>query len=129
MLERAKSRLHGSNVEFAIEDGESLSFPDNAFDRVICNMGLMYFPNPLRGLSEFRRVVRAGGRVAISNNKSPETSTVARVLLAIAKHEPSKTGVGNGGFRADESELRRMFNEVGFDEMVTLTETLRFEVF
>ena len=127
MLERAKARLLAPNVALAVEDGESLSFPDDRFDQVICNMGLMYFPDPMRGLSEFRRVARPGGRVTVSNNKSPESSAFARVLLSIAKYVPAKASAANAGFRADEADLRRMFRTVGFHEIRTVTETLRFE--
>ncbi len=127
MLERAKARLIAPNLTVAVEDGLNLSYSDDSFDRVICNMGLMYFPDPMRGLSEFRRVTRPGGWVTISNNRSPESSAFARVLLTIAKHVPSKAKINNAGFRADESELRRMFHEIGFRDVKVMTETLRFD--
>jgi ubiquinone/menaquinone biosynthesis C-methylase UbiE len=126
MLEAAKARLIAPNVTVAVQDGQNLSYPDNCFDRVICNMGLMYFPDPLRGLSEFRRVTRPGGRVTVSNNRSPESSAFARVVLNIAKHVPSRANASNAGFRADESDLRRMFHKVGFHDVRAVTETLKF---
>jgi len=33
---------------------------------VICQFGLMFFSDPARGLAEFFRVLRDGGRTAIS---------------------------------------------------------------
>ena len=72
MLERARERLGGlPNVAFAVEDGQALTFPDGSFDAVLCNMGLMYFPDPARGLSEFHRVLRPGGRAAVSVTTTP----------------------------------------------------------
>src|SRR3712207_7772312 len=51
MVERARERLGGSpNASFAVEDGQRLTFPDRSFDAGLCNMGLMYFPDPARGL-------------------------------------------------------------------------------
>jgi ubiquinone/menaquinone biosynthesis C-methylase UbiE len=67
MLDRVRERLGGlPNVAFSVEDGQDLGFRDRRFDAVVCNMGLMFFPNPVRGLSEFRRVLRHGGRAAVS---------------------------------------------------------------
>src|SRR5215470_6525068 len=53
MLARARWRLSGhSNVVLAQEDGQALSFPDESFDALICSLGLMFFPDPVRGLLE-----------------------------------------------------------------------------
>jgi ubiquinone/menaquinone biosynthesis C-methylase UbiE len=65
MVEQAKRRLGGApNITFAVEDGQPLSFPDGSFEALICGLGLMFFPDPARGLSEFLRVLRPGGRAA-----------------------------------------------------------------
>ena len=85
MLEKARERLGMlPTVSFAVENGEFLTLPGESFDRVICNMGLMYFPDPARGLSEFRRVLRAGGRAAVSvyQSSAPSTSLTAAPWLA-----------------------------------------------
>jgi ubiquinone/menaquinone biosynthesis C-methylase UbiE len=42
-----------------------LSFRDESFDGVLWNSGMMFFPDAVRGLSEFRRVLRPGGHVAV----------------------------------------------------------------
>jgi ubiquinone/menaquinone biosynthesis C-methylase UbiE len=59
MLDRARERLASfQNSSFSIQDGQAPSFPDQSFDAVICNMGLMYFPEPDKGTKEFYRVLR-----------------------------------------------------------------------
>jgi ubiquinone/menaquinone biosynthesis C-methylase UbiE len=66
MVEKARERLgKASNASVSVEDGQALSFADSSFDAVLCNLGLMFFPDPVRGLSEFRRVLRPGGHVAV----------------------------------------------------------------
>jgi ubiquinone/menaquinone biosynthesis C-methylase UbiE len=63
-----------STRSFTVEDGQALSFPDGSFDMALCNLGLMLFPDPVRGLSEFRRVLRPLGCVAVSINPVVERS-------------------------------------------------------
>jgi ubiquinone/menaquinone biosynthesis C-methylase UbiE len=46
-------------------DGQALAFRDGSFDGVLCQLGLMFFPDPLRGLAEFRRVLRPGRCAAV----------------------------------------------------------------
>src|SRR5258708_2865379 len=65
MAEKARERLgKARNVSVSVEDGQALSFADSSFDVLLCNLGLIFFPDPVRGLSEFRRVLRPGGCLA-----------------------------------------------------------------
>lgn len=47
-------------------DGEALPFADGSFDRLLCGLGLMFFPDDHAALREMRRVLRPGGRLALS---------------------------------------------------------------
>jgi ubiquinone/menaquinone biosynthesis C-methylase UbiE len=47
-------------------DAEDLAFPDTSFDSVLCGFALDLIPTPERALSEFRRVLVAGGRLGVS---------------------------------------------------------------
>lgn len=67
MIEEARSRAADKriqNVTFKHMDAEVLNLPDNAFDLVICSLGLMYFPSPDKALEEMHRVLKLGGRAA-----------------------------------------------------------------
>ncbi|QNE73826.1 methyltransferase domain-containing protein [Streptomyces finlayi] len=52
------------NVEFATADVHSLDFPDDSFDVVHAHQVLQHVGDPVRALSEMRRVCRPGGIVA-----------------------------------------------------------------
>ncbi len=47
-------------------DGEALPFADASVDRVLCGLGLMFFPDADLALRECRRVLRTRGRMALS---------------------------------------------------------------
>ena len=53
MVEKARQRLGKvPNVSVSVEDGQELPLPDESFDAVLCNLGLMFFPDPARNLSD-----------------------------------------------------------------------------
>jgi ubiquinone/menaquinone biosynthesis C-methylase UbiE len=55
-----------ANIRFQAEDAEALSYSDNAFDRVLCSMGLMHFPDAAAAAREMLRVLKPGGRLVAS---------------------------------------------------------------
>jgi SAM-dependent methyltransferase len=61
---RSASQRGLGNLETAVMDAESLELPDESFDVVTSRVGLIYFPDQHQALSEMRRVLRPGGRVA-----------------------------------------------------------------
>ena len=66
MIEKARARLNGShnNCSFRRMDAEDLTFEAEAFNVVICSLGLMYFPNPEKAIYEMFRVLKPDGRVS-----------------------------------------------------------------
>lgn len=62
------------NVEAQHMDAEALLFPDESFDLVLSGFAIFFFPNLDKALSEFHRVLRPVGKVAVS--------TFAKVLPA-----------------------------------------------
>ena len=48
-------------VEFRKADALALPFGDGEFDAVVCQFGVMFFPDKAKGFSEARRVLRPGG--------------------------------------------------------------------
>ncbi|MGG5819651.1 class I SAM-dependent methyltransferase [Falsiroseomonas sp. HW251] len=128
MLDKARERLgHLPNVSFAVEDGQALTFPKEGFDAVICAMGLMLFPDPARGLAEFRRVLRPGGWAAASVNTTPERAFATRVDAAIGRHAPERAATGARYFSLGDAErLRSLFEAARFRGVETFTEARRF---
>lgn len=67
---------------------EALPFKDAAFDAVISQFGLMFFADPVAALSEMRRVLRPGGRLAVavwdSLSHTPAYAAVVALLEQLA---------------------------------------------
>lgn len=128
MVEKARRRLgKAPNVSVVVEDGQALSFSNESFDAVICSLGLMFFPDPLRGLTQFHRVLRPGGRAAVSVNTVPERSYITRINLAIARHVPSLTEAAARVFSlGDETKLKSLLESADFRNVEIATEMHRF---
>jgi ubiquinone/menaquinone biosynthesis C-methylase UbiE len=69
MIELASTDLRAAGVdgvELRVMDAERLEFPDAGFDALTAAFMLFFLPHPDRAAAEFRRVLRPGGRVAVS---------------------------------------------------------------
>jgi SAM-dependent methyltransferase len=62
MLAIARQELNNNGINFRIEDAQNLSFPDNSFDLVICQFGMMFLPDREKGFCEIYRVLKPGGK-------------------------------------------------------------------
>jgi ubiquinone/menaquinone biosynthesis C-methylase UbiE len=63
---RALPAPPGATIEWLEGNATSLALPDDAFELVLCQQGLQFFPDRGAALREMRRVLAEGGRVAIS---------------------------------------------------------------
>ena len=66
-MAREFARTHGlDNVEYVISDGQLIPYPDDSFDYVTFFDVLEHVEDEQRTLSEIARVLRPGGKLAIS---------------------------------------------------------------
>lgn len=61
MLDRAAAVGTHRPVKWRQADATQLPFADASFDIVVCQFGVMFFPDKIRAYSEARRVLRRGG--------------------------------------------------------------------
>ena len=86
MARRATARAAAAalRVEVLTMDGQNLSLPDGSFDAALSVLGVILFPDAVRGLSELRRTVRRGGRIALVTWTAPEAYELVGELRAAA---------------------------------------------
>src|SRR5688572_28286021 len=53
-------------------DAEHLTFADSTFDVVLCGFSLQFFPHLGQALSEFHRVLKSGGQIAVTTWSSDD---------------------------------------------------------
>jgi SAM-dependent methyltransferase len=61
MLDEAATVGTARAVEWRQADGMQLPFPDESFDAVVCQFGVMFFPDKAKAFAEARRVLEPGG--------------------------------------------------------------------
>lgn len=61
MLDHAAKQVSSSRVSWQKADAQALPFPDGAFDAVVCQFGVMFFPDKQKAYREARRVLKPGG--------------------------------------------------------------------
>jgi SAM-dependent methyltransferase len=92
MLDQAAAIGTARPVEWRHADAMQLPFPDGSFDAVVCQFGVMFFPDRSRAFAEARRVLRPRGIFIfnawdrIEENEFAETATAA--LASLFPHDP-----------------------------------------
>jgi len=83
MLEIAKKKSNKYNINdivFIEGDAENLPFEDNLFDKVVISYGLRNLGDPDKGLKEFYRVLKPGGKVGILEFFEPKSTIMTKLF-------------------------------------------------
>jgi len=107
-----------NNIETQVMDGENLTLPDATFDAVISRVGLIYFPDQQRALTEMLRVLKPGGKVAAIVYSTPDKNKFFSVPVSIirnrAKLPPPLPGQPGPFSLGAEGVIEKSFTQAGF---------------
>lgn len=125
-LAEGRRREPAGNLQFAAADAERLTFADSAFDRILCGLGLMFFPDVPRALAEMRRVLKPGGFAVFSVwGEEARAPLVSCALQCIRRILPPPKVERLSPFRFGEPALlRRTLEEAGFAHIELHVHTL-----
>ena len=76
VMEKAEKAGVGDRIDLQVADGENLPYGEGTFDRVTCAFGIRNFEHKEKGLQEFLRVLRPGGRAVILELSVPQNKVV-----------------------------------------------------
>lgn len=126
---RSLSAEAGLTIEWRQGDAIALGFPDAAFDAVLCQQGLQFFPNGAGALREMARVLAPGGTLAVAvwGEPGPFIHSLALGLSTFAGE-----GVGAqclAPYRlSDLTALQAIAHDAGLAAAVTCTEVVHRRV-
>jgi len=118
MLDMASKVGTKRPVEWRQADAMQLPFEDEEFDAVVCQFGVMFFPDKSKAFSEARRVLRAGGVLLfnvwdrIEENEFAQTVTAA--LESLFPEDPPRFMARTPHGYYDRATIQRDLQGGGF---------------
>ena len=109
----------GLTINWRQGSAVDLPFADGAFDVVLCQQGLQFFPDRAKALGEMRRVLTSAGRVAVSvwTGPSPYFAAFREALERYIGTEAAISGVVARSL-GDADELRGLLSSASFRDVV-----------
>ena len=120
------ARVKSPDVQFVRGSALTLPFDDAAFDVVLCQLGLQFFPNRAAALAQMRRVLADGGHLGLSVYGPIEDNPGTLALAQALDHH-----LGTGASQTKRAEhvlayatlVERLVTGAGFHDVVITTET------
>ncbi|MEN3283209.1 MAG: hypothetical protein V7607_4349 [Solirubrobacteraceae bacterium] len=134
MVEAARAHaeeLGADNVEVRAMQAEWIDAPTASVDAVLCRYGYMLLADPETALRETRRVLKAGGRVALAVWDLPERNPWATTVRAAAEEAgisspPAPNDAGQFALSAPGA-VEELLATTGFDDVEVEGLDLAFE--
>ena len=125
-----KNAKNASDIPYIEADGMNLSFANESFDAVTIAFGLRNFSNWKKGLREFQRILKPGGKLIILEFSTPVIPGLRGMFQFYFSTILPRIGGAVSGSRGayeylpdsvskfpDQKNLARMISETGFSDV------------
>jgi len=128
---RRGAELGLDNVDYRVIDAERIELANDSVDGVLCRFGYMLMPEPAAAFAETRRVLRAGGRLALAVwgpiERNPWIAIVGISLGQRGHIPPPEPPPAPGPFSMGSPErVESLLRNAGFSEVRTEEREGRF---
>jgi len=73
------------DLKFELGDAQQLAFPDEAFDRVVMNFGILHLSEPDKAIAEAFRVLKHGGKYGFTSWGGINESATVKVFESVVE--------------------------------------------
>jgi SAM-dependent methyltransferase len=124
MIDRASAIGAARAVTWREADAQRLPFADASFDCVVCQFGVMFFPDKARAFAEARRVLKPGGRFIFNTwddiAANEFTAAVSEALADVYPDDPPTFIARIPHGYHDLDAIRRDLADGGFTRPATI---------
>lgn len=128
-LSIAKQSIKSSNANFFEMDAENISF-QGLFDKILCQYGLMFFPDATKVLKTARRMLARKGKIAIAvHGTADEVPYFSSIMKPILKHIPDIRAKGSPTVHrfGKDADLEGQLECAGFSDIAISKHVFRYE--
>ena len=121
MMDLAAAKFSSEDqVDWRQADANDLPFDDSSFDAIVCQFGVMFFPDKARAFAESHRVLKPGGQLLFNVWDSLEHNDVPRVGREVVSSffdndPPTFFNVPFSFY--DRDEIRSLLEGAGFTDI------------
>ncbi len=119
----------GADIDWQVGDATSLPLPDETYDVVLCQMGVMFIEDRTAAVREMRRVLKPGRRLVLSTPGAIQP-TFELMEQAIVDHiNPELGGFVRAVFSMhDPAVVATLLREAGFDDANAVVAVVPFHL-
>jgi SAM-dependent methyltransferase len=119
MIDMARTMAEREHIaiEWHTSPAEKLPFPDEHFDLVLCQFGLMFFTDKHIALQEMHRVVKKGGRAVLSVWQGLDRHPFYQTLHNVSLGYFGKSSVETVFSLGNPDEVRKLLTDSGFQQV------------